>query len=116
MPNDLPKRSDRMASIRGREGDRAYDKRRRRHPLQGAAARIRSSARWRKVRAATLRDHPTCVACERAGVRQLATQVDHVVPLVEALGLAFEPSNLEPLCTRCHAIKSQAERRAQCAP
>lgn len=103
-----------MRQLYGRgEDDRAYDRRRRRTPGLALAARIRASRRWKKVRAATLRERPLCQPCARLGVRQLATQVDHIEPLQANPARAFDPENLEPVCTRCHARKSAAERRAE---
>jgi 5-methylcytosine-specific restriction enzyme A len=40
-----------------------------------------------------------------------ATEVDHIVPLVERLDLAYDEANLQALCTACHSRKSAAERK-----
>jgi 5-methylcytosine-specific restriction endonuclease McrA len=48
-----------------------------------------------------------CRACEAAGCVTLAQEVDHVQPFE---GLTdprrLDPSNLQPLCTRCHRKKT----------
>jgi len=90
-----------------RQTDRAYN----RFQRDPAVARVHGSARWQAVRARVLRDEPLCRACAQAGRSELATQVDHVVPLAVDLDRAFDPTNLQPLCTPCHAAKSAAERK-----
>jgi 5-methylcytosine-specific restriction protein A len=58
--------------------------------------------RWRRLRAAQLRDDPFCAwpDCDR-----FAEQVDHVIAL--ALGGAkWERANLQSLCRRHHEIKT----------
>jgi 5-methylcytosine-specific restriction endonuclease McrA len=49
-----------------------------------------------------LREEPTCSVpgCERS-----ATQVDHVIPLSKAPGLALERSNLRGICASHNASK-----------
>lgn len=78
--------------------------------LQAECDRIRSSHRWRRVRAQVLREDPLCTSCRGAGRTELATQVDHIVPLHVNVALAFERSNLQGLCTSCHARKGVVER------
>jgi len=90
-----------------RQTDRAYN----RFQRDPAVARVHGSARWQAVRARVLRDEPLCRACAQAGRSELATQVDHVVPLAVDLDRAFDPTNLQPLCTPCHAAKSAAVRK-----
>ena len=63
------------------------------------------------MRAQVLRDHPLCVSCEAAGRTEFARQVDHLIPVRVRPDLAYDPTNCQPLCTVCHAAKSQAERR-----
>ncbi|WP_345753464.1 HNH endonuclease signature motif containing protein [Lactiplantibacillus pentosus] len=46
---------------------------------------------------------------ERAGMINLATSVDHIVPLF-AGGSPYDWSNLQSLCDYHHALKSQRER------
>ena len=45
------------------------------------------------------------------GLTEPATQVDHIVGVALAPERAFDPTNLQPLCTVCHAWKSASERR-----
>lgn len=74
---------------------------------------IRNTARWRKVRQMILARTPLCAdPYGQHGVRPvLAQQVDHILSLRERPDLALTLSNLQGLCTRCHARKSQGERQ-----
>jgi 5-methylcytosine-specific restriction protein A len=95
-----------------RHADAEYN-RARRDPV---VARIHGSARWQAVRAQVLRDEPVCRECARLGLTEPATQVDHVLPLAVAPGLAFDRANLAPTCTPCHSRKSVAERGGEGGP
>jgi 5-methylcytosine-specific restriction endonuclease McrA len=90
-----------------RHADRAYNLVQR----DPATARIHGSARWQAVRAQVLRDEPVCRECALTGRSEAATQVDHIVCLALAPERAYDPTNLQPLCTACHAWKSALERR-----
>lgn len=65
-----------------------------------SAARRGYDRKWRLIRAAFLKAHPTC-ACGTA-----ATEVDHIVSLRR--GGTNEWSNLQPMCKPCHARKTVA--------
>lgn len=67
------------------------------------------SAQWRAVRAAFLRQHPLCCACEQRGRVVPAVVVDHVVPIKQG-GARFDPKNLQSLCVSDHNAKSAKER------
>lgn len=69
-----------------------------------------NSKRWREVRAAFLREHPVCVACEARGVLTPAVVVDHIVP-IKRDGARFDPAGLQALCVSHHNAKSARERR-----
>ena len=58
-------------------------------------------AKWRILRAAFLKKHPRCKVC---GER--ATDVDHIVP--RSRGGSDKWANLQPLCSKCHKIKTGA--------
>lgn len=69
--------------------------------------------RWDTASRAYLRDNPLCVGERCAAVpsplRPAATEVDHI----DGLGLqgprAFDPSNWQALCHRCHSSKTARE-------
>lgn len=86
---------------------------------------IHSSNRWRRTSRLYREAHPICEACikaskragkglddtadKRAGMINLATSVDHIVPLF-AGGEPYDWDNLQSLCDYHHALKSQQER------
>jgi len=63
-----------------------------------------ATARWKRVRLMQLRAQPLCEYCP-ADRRELATAVDHVVPIM-AGGAAFDLDNLRSSCTACHSAKT----------
>lgn len=65
-----------------------------------------NTAAWQKLRASVLRDAPLCVHCQRRGLVQPATDVDHVN------GDPGDNSraNLQPLCHSCHSVKTAADK------
>ena len=115
VPTRPPSHAELLRRARGRgDADRAYDVfRRDRDPALAAAARVYRSNRWRKVRTLQLAREPLCEDCRAHGVVETATQVDHVLGLVDRPDLAFDLGNLRSLCTPCHARKSAAERLAR---
>ena len=79
-------------------------------------ARPSASARgydvkWRRVRAQFLRHHPLCIGSEQEPCNQAATEVDHIIPLVE--GGTHQWSNLQPFCKSCHSKKTVRENRGK---
>lgn len=116
MARRAPSIQQRMAEQNPRiaaDARRLAEERRASDPDQARAKAIRSSQRWRDTRAGVLRSQPLCVACKAAGRVTEATEVDHVVPLVERFDLAFVRTNLQPLCEPCHDAKSARERAAR---
>lgn len=90
-----------------------YDQTRRRtDPALAQAAAIRSSAQWQKVRALHRSSYPLC--CDpfgEHGDRPAPTaHAHHIQPLGTHPHLAFDLSNLAPLCTACHAKVERIER------
>lgn len=61
--------------------------------------------RWRKLRARILRHEPNCRHCGRP-----ATEVDHITP--KHLGGTDNPANCQPLCKKCHQVKTADEAAA----
>ncbi len=76
-----------------------YDK----HYRNKTAAAFYKSPEWKKARAAAIaRANGLCLDCIDRGVIQQAEMVHHIKPLREHPELALEPSNLRPLCNKCH--------------
>jgi len=69
------------------------------------ASAMRSSARWRRVRALVgkLCADPLERTSARAG-SSVAEDVHHIVPIAERPDLAYERSNLMPVCRSCHKL------------
>ena len=71
---------------------------------------------WRALRLAVLRDNPLCKACQDEGRITAARVVDHINPVSKGITpeererLMWDITNLQPLCDRCHNIKSAKER------
>jgi 5-methylcytosine-specific restriction enzyme A len=78
-------------------------------PQARARKAIYNSRRWRGLRRTVLRARPWC---EASDCPNLATDVDHIVPLRVILanqGDPFDPTNVQPLCKRHHAEKTARE-------
>lgn len=59
------------------------------------------------ARSAVLVAEPLCRHCAEAGRVKAAALVDHIVPRPAG---AHDLNNLQPLCQRCHAVKTASER------
>ncbi len=91
-----------------------YEERRKNDPALARSKKIRSSARWRRVRMRILKKNPLCVDPlghhKEDGIVELGTQVHHVKGLTDYPELAFVLENLVPICTYCHARIEKMER------
>ena len=80
------------------------------HRAPAEAERGNSAARgyghrWRKIRAAFLREHPLCERCEAKERVTPATEPHHRLPRRE--GGSDDWSNLEALCHECHSEETR---------
>lgn len=65
--------------------------------------------KWRAYSKAFRESRPLCVRCQAEG-RLVPTQVcDHIVSHRGDLGLFWDTANHQPLCKRCHDLKSAKE-------
>lgn len=64
---------------------------------------------WKKVRANYLMLNPLCVECDKYGLLEPATVVDHIRPHKGNLDLFWNESNYQPLCKSCHDRKTATE-------
>jgi len=78
----------------------------RRVQMGNSATRL-SGKRGVQRRQRILSVQPLCVTCLTAGRITIARVLDHRVPLWESG--ADNDANLDPLCLRCHALKTAAE-------
>ncbi len=62
--------------------------------------------RWRRFRLAFLREHPLCAECERNGMVQPATVVDHIEPHRGDRTKFWQTGNHQSLCATCHNRKT----------
>lgn len=67
------------------------------------ADRIRGRA-LQRIRGRTLSLNPLCVSCQAMGIVSIATQVDHIVALVN--GGTDTQDNRQGLCDECHRLKT----------
>jgi len=65
---------------------------------------------WRELRAAHLLAEPFCRRCAQLGKETRAAMVDHIETVRVAPHRRLDPSNLQSLCWRHHASKTQRER------
>lgn len=61
------------------------------------------------LRPAQLLREPFCRECARQGVREYATDVDHIRDHKGDWAMFTDPSNLESLCHSCHSRKTARE-------
>lgn len=82
-----------------------------RHYSPRPTHKVYKDRRWEPLRKSVLDKQPLCVHCLKEGRTTLATDIDHILPIREAPGLAFTLSNLQPLCSKCHGIKTAKETK-----
>lgn len=106
---------DQHAHLQGERWKRYDSTKRRYDPALAQAAQIRNSAQWQAVRKLHGAQYPLC--CDPFGdhhhVPAFNQQSHHIHPLATHPGLAFDLSNLAPLCTRCHSRVEQMERQGK---
>lgn len=79
-------------------------------PNYREACKIRKSIRWQKIRPmAMARFSGLCAYCFKTP----AAHVHHIKRLVDHSELAFELSNLAPLCEKCHKRLHARESRGE---
>jgi len=66
------------------------------------------TSRWRRLRAIVLREQPLCVQCQAEHHVRAATEVDHITPHHGDVVLFWSRSNLQGLCSTCHARKTRS--------
>lgn len=84
----------------------AKQKMQREESRRGSSSERGYSAAWQRARAGYLRNHPLCAEHQKRGVLVPATVVDHIVPHKGDKDLFWDSSNWQPLCKRCHDIKT----------
>ena len=116
MPKRPPSYAERLRERSGRAAaDAEYRRRQGSDPVEAGLQGFRSSVRWQKMRALVLAEEPCCRACLWVGRTTAASEVDHVIRLRDRPDLALVRSNLQALCSTCHASKSGQERSGSAA-
>jgi 5-methylcytosine-specific restriction protein A len=66
-----------------------------------------NSKRWKDARLEVLQGEPLCRRCKERGFYREAKLVDHIVPRSQIpIEEWYDKDNLQPLCWRCHNIKT----------
>ena len=66
---------------------------------------------WSRLREEVLDKEPLCRMCSNLGISVAAQEVDHIVPL--SLGGLTSRNNLQPLCRKCHTLKTARENKGK---
>ncbi len=74
--------------------------------------RLYNTARWQRLRAAQLREHPLCRMHLALGQTVEARVVDHVTAHRGDEKLFFDGGNLQSLCKPCHDAHKQAQEHS----
>lgn len=61
---------------------------------------------WRALRLTILTENPYCGQCLKDGIYELATEVDHIVDIVDDVSKFMDRNNLQGLCKSCHSRKT----------
>ena len=69
---------------------------------------VHNTRRWQGIRKAYLAKNPLCERCKLKNKIKSGEVVDHIIPIQDG-GEAWDWSNLQTLCKRCHAIKTNQE-------
>ena len=67
--------------------------------------------KWMSIRARWFSNHPLCVECQRVGRVSVASQLDHIIPLID--GGKDDESNYKSLCKAHHDAKTEDEAKAR---
>lgn len=76
---------------------------------RGTSSERGYSYAWQQAREGFLRKHPLCAKHEKRGEVVAATVVDHIKPHRGDKDLFWDRTNWQPLCKRCHDIKTATE-------
>ena len=67
---------------------------------------------WKSVRNVVLSEAPLCRMCLAKGIATAATVCDHIKPVTNETTFEefIDINNLQPLCDRCHRVKTNQDR------
>ena len=78
-------------------------------PHRVERATMYNSRAWAALRREVLMEQPFCAVCLAEGRYTPAQVVDHITPHRGDARMFFDKGNLQPLCKRCHDIKTAKE-------
>ena len=78
--------------------------------------RLYDSNRWKLASKNYLYDHPLCINCMAHGRITTPTETDHIIPHKGDEKLFWDTDNWQPLCSKCHKIKTAMEVKAKKLP
>jgi len=74
--------------------------------FRGSAASRGYDATWQRFRRSYLEHHPLCLDCLDRKEVAVATELHHLVKLRDAPERRLDPSNVRPLCSTCHKVRT----------
>lgn len=77
---------------------------------RGTASQRGYTSKWRKTSKGFLARHPLCAQCESDGRIEAAQVTDHIRPHRGDKDLFWDRSNWQPLCKKCHDVKTLRDR------
>ena len=72
----------------------------------------RKTGLYQRMRSQFLTLHPLCTRCLSAGLTLLATELDHIKPVVGDPVKFWDVGNWQGLCRPCHESKTAEENKA----
>ena len=66
---------------------------------------------WRRLRRLKLSRNPLCEICLFKEIIEVATEVDHIIPVSQQPELRLVYENLQSACTPCHSKKTREENK-----
>lgn len=72
-----------------------------------------NSPTWRKLSKAHKRRNPLCAHCAKQDRTAVGDVTDHIIEISDDWSMRLEPSNLQTLCTPCHAKKTAEAKRSR---
>ena len=81
---------------------------RKREQRRGSSSERGYDYRWQRFRSSYLAEHPLCESCLARGEAEAANELHHRKKLADYPELKYEPTNLMPLCKRCHDERTRA--------
>jgi len=76
---------------------------------RGSSTQRGYGSKWQRARGWFLKSNPLCVRCEKDNRVTIAIIVDHIIPHKGNMRLFWDRLNWQPLCKRCHDIKTATE-------